>query len=79
MSIADKGTVGLIPVTRIGCTTLERLDDKRRKKKRGTIGEEISLGDLRQEVYLDGMIRGTTESTGTEWIGIRENGRGQDP
>jgi len=55
---------------------LERLDDKRRKKKRGTIREEISLGDLQQEVYLDGMIKGMTESTRTEWIGIGENGRG---
>ena len=59
--------------------TLERLDDKRRKKKKRTIGEEISLGNLRQELYLDGMIRGTTESTGTGWIGIGENGRGRDP
>jgi len=55
---------------------LERLNDKRRKKKRGTIGEEIFLGDLQQEVYLDGMIKGTTESTRTGWIEIGENGRG---
>ena len=56
--------------------TLEGLDSRKRQKKRETIGEEIYLEDLQQEVYLDRIIRGMTKNTGTGWIGIGENGRG---
>jgi len=41
--------------------------------------EENCQGDLWQENYLDGQIKGTIKNTREDWKGIGDNRRARDP
>jgi len=56
--------------------TWKMWQDKNTKKE--CLEEENCQGDLWQENYLDGQIKGTTKNTREGWKGIGDNGKGDN-